>query len=207
MVALKVRQEPSIEDLKDVQDILLGTSGDPLPPEDIGIAIFVLEIATRLGYDVTDLLVPDTTSRLRETKDVVYGDPLRTGNAPFNFTHPEISASLVRRLGIQDSLAKAIELNIDFDSEDEDDYTPKESLETKISDTLERYPITTTFNEFLANADDAKATKITWILDECKDGPHASSSLLTTELKTLQGPALLVHNDGCKYPQASFTPS
>lgn len=210
LLALEIRQEPLIEDLMDVQNALLESSSDPLDPlgsEEIGIAISVLDIATRLRYDTTDLLVPDTTCRLREPKDIVHGDPLRTGDAPFNFTHPEISASLIHRLKIQDSLAKAIELNIDIDSEDEDDYTPKEKLQTKISDTLERYPISTTFNEFLANADDAKATKITWTLDECKAGPHASSSLFTTELKSLQGPALLVHNDGCKYLAIVIRPS
>jgi len=199
LVALKVQREPSIQDLQNVQSALIETYDDQLDQAGVGVVISTLEIATHLQYDPTDLLVPDTTSRLRVLGEIVYGDPLRIGDTDFNFTHPRISVDLIRRLGIEDSLARAIRLNMDLDSDDEEDYTPKENLETKISDTLERYPIATTFNEFLANADDAKATKIIWILDECKGGAHASSSLLTTELKPFQGAALLVYNDGCKF--------
>lgn len=204
LAALGVQSEPSIQDLRNVQDWLMAVNDDQLDPTGVAIAISTLETATRLFYDPTDLLVPDTTSRLRGLGDIVHGDPLRTGDTDFNFTHPEVSADLTRRLHIEDSLKRAIRLNIDVDSDDEDDYTPKESLEVKIADTLERYPIATTFNEFLANADDAKATKIVWTLDECKPGAHASSSLLTTELKTFQGPALLVYNDRGKDPSLSY---
>lgn len=155
-----------------------------------------LEIATRPGYDPQDLRIPDATMILRELQDIVHGDPLSTGDiAGFNFTHPEISNDLARRLDVENSLKRAIRLKIDFDSEDEDDDTPKEKLKTVIADKIERYPIQSTFNEFLANADDAGATKITWILDECRGKSYESPSLLTAELKPFQGPALLVCND------------
>ena len=196
--ALHLRAEPSIEDLIDVQHSLETEEGR-LSPEDVGTAVSVLEIAMRLEYDPVDLLVPDTSSKLQKLEEIVHGEPLSIGDkAGFNFTHPEVSVSLANRLEIEQSLARAIRLEIDIDDDDDDegDYTPSESLETNIADTLERYSVADTFNEFLANADDAGATKITWILDECDKGPHATSSLLTTELKPFQGPALLVHNDG-----------
>ena len=160
----------------------------------------MLEIATRLKYDPADLLVPDTSSRLRKIADIVHGEPLAAGDkSNFNFTHPEVSADLVRRLGVEDSSKRAIRLEIEPDTDDEEDYTPRETLETIISDTLGRYAVTDTFNEFLANADDAGATSISWMLDECDDGPHASSSLLSSELKPFQGSALFVHNDGGEF--------
>lgn len=193
---LELRPEPSVQDLQDVQNALDETVDGRLSAFDLGIAIATLEIATRLGYDPQDLRIPDATMTLRELQDIVHGDPLSTGDiASFNFTHPEISNDLARRLDVENSLKRAIRLKIDFDSEDEDEYTPKEQLKTVISDTLERYPIKSTFNEFLANADDAGAKKITWILDKCRERSYESSSLLTTELKPFQGPALFVCND------------
>ena len=191
----KIRSHPSIQDLQDVQNALDMTVEGQLSSSSLGIAIATLEIATLLGYP-QDLRIPDATMILRELKDIVHGDPLSTGDiADFNFTHQEISNDLAGRLDVENSLKRAIRLKIDYDSEDENDYTPKEKLKTVISDTLERYPIQSTFNEFLANADDAGATKITWILDECREKSYESSSLLTTELKPFQGPALLVCND------------
>lgn len=197
VTGLEVQNEPSVRKLQDVQKSLNETTvAGRLSISDLGIAIATLEIATRLRYDPQDLRIPDATGTLRELKDIVHGDPLITGDIPnFNFTHPEISNDLARRLDVESSLERAIRLKIDFDSEDENDYTPKEKLRTVISDTLERYPIESTFNEFLANADDAGATKVTWILDECRQKLYDSSSLLSTELKPFQGPALLVCND------------
>ena len=206
LVALKVQREPSIEDLLNVQRSLPITTEGQLAQSSLSIAISVLEIAMNLGYDPTVLLVPDTSSRFRKFPDIVHGEPLDVGDkAGFNFTHPELSTGLIRRMGIEDSLKRAIRLAIEVDSDDEEDFTPSESLETNIADTLERYSITDTFNEFLANADDAGATKILWILDDCSNGPHRSSSLLTTELKSYQGPALLVYNDGSKSNNYSDT--
>ena len=205
VTGLSLRTQPSIQDLQDVQDSLTKTPGGCLSSSDLGIAIATLEIATRLGYDPQDLRIPDATRTFRELKDIVHGDPLSTGDiAGFNFTHPEISSDLAGRLNIENSLKRAIRLRIDYDSEDEDGYTPKEDLKTVISDTLERYPIQATFNEFLANADDAGATKISWILDECPEKRYKSSSLLTTELKSLQGPALFVCNDAV-FSKKDFT--
>ena len=196
VTGLKVRSQPSIQDLQNVQNALNNTAEGHLNSSGLGLVIATLEITTRLGYDPQDLRIPDATMTLRELKDIVHGDPLSTGDiADFNFTHPEISNDLADRLDVENSLKRAIRLKIDFDSEDENDYTPKEKLKTVISDTLEHYPIQSTFNEFLANADDAGATNITWMLDECRGKPYESSSLLTTELKTFQGPALLVCND------------
>lgn len=194
---LGIPQRPSIEDLERVQEALLGSSVGPLSSVDLSIAISILEIATRLDYDPTSLLVPDTTSTLRTLGEIVHGDPFSMGDIPgFNFTHAEVSADLARRLRIENAQARAIRLELDIDSEEDDEFTPKESLTTSIKTTLSRYPITTTFNEYLANADDAKATKVIWILDECREGDYPSASLLTTDLQSFQGPALMVYNDG-----------
>lgn len=198
MKAMNICQEPSLEKITEVQRSFQ-TSGQKLGEPDLKIIISSLEIAVRL-YDeseLTDMLVPDTQNVLRRLSDIVYGDQNVYGPvAEFNFTHPEISTKVIKGLGVEESLGRATRLDIEFEDEDEDEYTPREKLTTVISDTLGRYSIESTFNEYLANAEDCGATKICWILDECRSGHHASSALLTPQLKPFQGSALMVHNDG-----------
>ena len=195
---LDVRKEPTIQDVSEVQALLKEQSKGHLEEPHLDVAISSLEIAAHLlgDQEQAGILIPDTESMLRALPDIVYGDRAMTGPiSEFNFTHPKVSTALIQRLGVEHSLARATRLEIEFEDEDEDEFTPREKLSTTISDTLGRYPIDSTFNEFLANADDCHATTISWILDECESGSHESLALLTSELKPLQGPALFVHND------------
>ena len=197
LVALDVKSEPSIEDIQYVQGALEVSNEGQLSEKDLSIAIATLEVATLMGYGPSNFSIPDRMSILRALPDIVYGDPnVNGGIANFNFTHARISKDLIDRLGVENSLARATRLAIDFEDEDEDEYAPREKLSNIIKDTLGRYPIETTFNEFLANADDAGATKISWTIDECGTGPYESQSLLTNDMATFQGPALMVYNDG-----------
>lgn len=194
---LRIQREPSIGDLRYVQESLDGSNQGHLNDSDLHVAIATLEISARLKYDPIELQIPDTTSTLRKLSEIVHGDRnVRGGISSFNFTHPRVSEHLIRQLGIENSFERAIKLDIDFEDGDEDEYIQRESLTTVICDTLGRYPVETTFNEFLANADDAGATKISWTIDNCQGGPHESRSLLATELAPFQGPALFAFNDG-----------
>lgn len=195
--ALNLRKEPSLKDIIDAQETILAAS-TPLNHASLSIIISSLEIAVCLHQpeELGGILVPDLQGKLRKLPDVVHGDRVLSGDAStFNFVHPALSRSLIDGLGIENSLARATRLGISFEDEDEDEYTPEEKLTTVISDTLGRYTIESTFTEFLANAEDSGATNISWIVDECQDGPYNSQSLLTPELALLQGPALFVHND------------
>ena len=191
--SLEVKPEPSAEDLQYAQKALDGYAEGQLSENGLSVAIAILEVATTLHYEPSTFLIPDTTSCLRKLTDIVYGDRNVTGEvSSFNFTHPRISEDLIKRLRVENSYARAMRLEIDFEDEDEDEFTPREKLSTIICDTLGRYPIDTTFNEFLANADDAKAGRISWTLDERF---HDSRYLLSDELQPFQGPALIAFND------------
>lgn len=75
-------------------------------------------------------------------------------------------------------------------------FEQEEDILTVISDTLQRYPIKSTFKEYLANAEDSGgATKISWLLDRTQ---HPSRELISQELAECQGPALACFNDGGK---------
>lgn len=196
LAVLNVQREPSIQDLRFVQESLNRSSQGQLNDSDLRIAIAALEISARLRYNPNQLQIPDTTSTLRDLSDIVHGDRNVRGDiSRFNFTHPRVSEYLIRRLGIEDSFERAIKMGIGFEDEDEDEYTQRESLTTVICDTLGRYPIETTFNEFLANADDAGATRISWTIDECQAGPHRSDSLLARDLEPFQAAALISYNN------------
>ncbi|KAI4255981.1 MAG: hypothetical protein L6R42_006464, partial [Xanthoria sp. 1 TBL-2021] len=112
------------------------------------------------------------------------------------FVNPKISPDLVEHLGLENAYARATRLGIEIEDIDDDEYAPRESLTTTISDTLGRYTIDSTFSEFLANANDCGATQVSWILDDCAHGTHESTALLSEELKDLQGSALFVYNTG-----------
>lgn len=198
---LEIRRDMNFSDVLRVQDdVLKVTQSNPLSEENLNVFVALLEIATNLeskAEDFSKVLIPDTEKRLRPRMEIVYGDRNIKGKiASFNFVHTRISPDLVQRLDLEKSLSRAIRLDIEFEDEEEDEYVPREKLSTTISDTLGRYPIDSTFGEFLANANDCGATQISWILDRCAKGVYESSTLLDEELKGLQGPALFAFNDG-----------
>ena len=196
LATLEVKAEPSVQHLQNVQAALQPSSECQLDNAGLSIAIASLEVATQLSYHPTQFSVPDTSAILRDLANIVHGERDVTGKmAEFNFAHPTISIDLLKRLGVESSYERAVRLEIEIEDEDEDEYTPHEKLTNIICDTLGRYPIDTTFNEFLANADDAGAKHICWTIDECADGPFATQALLTPDLESLQGPALMIYND------------
>ena len=196
---MKIKDSPSFEDLIKVQQAIMDTNnGVALQAEQLSISRNLLEIAWQiLGPEhLGPFRVPDHEGRLALLADIVYGDPsIIVKDADIRYTHPDISISLITRLGIESVRERTTRLQIAIEDEDEDEYVPREELSTIISDTLRRYPIMATFSEFLANAEDCEASKISWILDECEQGPYNSQRLMTSELVDLQGAALYSHND------------
>ncbi|EHL02793.1 putative Sacsin [Glarea lozoyensis 74030] len=111
-------------------------------------------------------------------------------------THPDIPQSISEKLKI----AKLTDRIRDEELEISDEYEQQEDMTTSIVRTLESYVIGSTFNEYLANADDTTtATVINWLLDT---RTHPQEGLYHDDLKAAQGPALLVHNDDEKVSEA-----
>ncbi|KAL8805637.1 MAG: hypothetical protein Q9200_005350 [Gallowayella weberi] len=203
LTALGIRQNVTYDDVLSVQSMIVEASqSGNLSSDQLDVVFSLLEISTRLPGDNNNLSllkIPDTEGRLRFRSDVVCGDRNVNGEiASFNFVHRKVSPDLVERLQLENSFARATRLGIEFEDEDEDEYTPREKLTTTISDTLGRYTIDRTFSEFLANANDCGATQISWILDTCVRGSSQSTALLSEELMGLQGFALFVYNNGGK---------
>ena len=141
------------------------------------------------------LLIPDISGILRPVNKVFFDDIhtaatfLLTGGKKYP-THAGISRLLANRLRL--SILSDIRSDC-IGLEDEEDFSQAEDFTTRIRGVLRDYDIAYSFSEFVANADDAKATEVTFMLDEAS---HPAEHLLAPQLAQFQrGPALLIHNN------------
>ena len=197
LVKLGVRDQLQPDDLLKVQEGLEAKA--VLEGPDVGVAIEIAKLASQFPRTkLAKLKVISDTKELYLIQDISYDDlwPLKSKETVI-LTHPQIPRTTIQSLGIgslRERLVKGM-LEIE-DVDDEDEFDQREKVTTRIADTLDRYSIEATFREYLANAEDTEGvSRISWLLDERE---HSTQKLLTAEMGVLQGPALLVHNDGGK---------
>jgi sacsin len=192
---LGVVRQPGLDDLLRVQEQLVVIE-QPLSESLTAIAIEVVICAS--SHDrgkLTGLKIPDQTGTLQDIENVSFWDMKYSSEKQTTpLVHPKIPPEVVQKLAIGKFSDKILMKQLGIhDQEDEDEYYQHEDTTSRIADTLRRYSIISTFNEYLANAEDAEATRIDWLLD---DGSHPTEKLICTDLQAFQGPALFVHNDG-----------
>lgn len=197
LAALDIREKPSLWDLLEVQRVL--EAKPLLDKADQAIAIEVIKLASQAqGQPLTDLKVLDATGILRPFDNIYVHDlgPLRPVHK-FHVVHPDVPQTTVKLLGIESLRERLVKGLLEIeDVDDEDEFDQQESVTTRIADTLERYPVETSFREYLANADDAEgATEVNWLFD---GRTHSGDNFITPEMERLHGPAFLVHNNGGK---------
>ncbi|KAG8972482.1 hypothetical protein FRC05_009835 [Tulasnella sp. 425] len=164
----------------------------------IRTAISILEETTRSRdspeFDIQQLLIPTESFVLAPAPTVLLND---MGDAPptpqpgLFFAHPSVSSALAYTLGIR----KISEEEFARDEDDIDAFHMAEDLTARIQGVLTEYAIDHSSNEWIANADDAKARSLTFLVDEAEfkvDPKRVVGGL--TEFQS--GPALVVHNDG-----------
>lgn len=195
IVRLSVKDRPTFEDLLNVQKTLQS----PLSESEVSVSINILKLVTTFPKDCwPSFKVPSKDAELFNIDEVVFNDiGPQTFTKGYSSTHPDIPLDLVFKLGIEPLSERVSKGKLGIADEDEDDeFDQREEVTTGIADTLGRYPIDTTFKEYLANADDAHAESLNWLLD---GRTFSIKSLLTPEMANLQGPSLLVHNDGGRW--------
>jgi sacsin len=197
LTRLKVGDRPHLSDLLKVQTRL--EVKPVLEESDVAVAIEILNLASKFPRDfLAGLKVISEAGEFYPIQDINFNDlgHLKL-KQKFNLTHPDIPRRTIQRLRIGSLRERLIKGMLEIeDEDDEDEFDQRENVTTRIADTLDRYPVESTFREYLANADDAKgASRISWLLDE-RVHPHAN--LLTPEMELFQGPAFLVHNNGGK---------
>ena len=187
---LGVRDQPSSESLLCVLSKL--PTDQALDDTDLNVAINILRHFSALpAADTTQLLAPCIDGHL-------YG--INKFNSPDTskhlFAHPKVPVAVAFKFNIPqvgDDTAFIQHLN---QADVLDDYCQEELITTRIANTLKEYSLSTSFNEFIANAEDCgSATKVTWCLDS-EDSLFPTDSLFSKELSSWQTPSLYVYNDG-----------
>lgn len=192
--------------MKELQDSLAAKGN--LTEADLEVALrIVKEVGKRFaGEDLTEFKAPDSSGSLRLLRDLTAGDPgpelkyLTASDSEPEETkrailHPDVSQVTIEQLRLPSFHDRLLELLSDPDFDD--DFAQRESPLTVIEDTLRRYKPSSTFDEYLANAEDCRtATEVSWVLDHSEN--YEGKRLLVEKLKEVQGPALFCCNDGRK---------
>ncbi|KAG8947694.1 hypothetical protein FRC04_010538 [Tulasnella sp. 424] len=138
------------------------------------------------------ILVPTESWQLAPAPEVLFndmgGDP--TSSPPgFQFAHPQVSAELANNLGLR----RLGEEEFSDGGDGIQSFHMGEDLTIRIRGVLQDYDIDHSSNEWVANADDAGASSVTFLVDEASfQGRRVISGLNVFQ----SGPALVVHNDG-----------
>lgn len=193
---LDVVLSPDLTRLRRVQETLEAKC--PLDDADLDVCIKSMRLRLRhFPGDLKDLKAPDRAGYLKEMHKLTFGEPLLDDDDLLSKTdhsmiNDKVSLELAGQLKIQPvkDLMREHELGI-LDLGD-DDYDQREEVADGIRDTLDRYTLISTFQEYIANADDCGASEITFRLDT---KTYDKKDLLADGLASQQGPALLVYND------------
>ncbi|CAG8529040.1 24018_t:CDS:10 [Dentiscutata erythropus] len=209
-----VKQKMDITDLINIINEFQSTDATGiLSNEELNKVIAIIKlVANRVseqGYScasIKDLLVPSTDCQLVNIYEIYFDDMKSRIDKNEKIVHSLISYSVAKTLGIKMLTGKFFDSKTN--SSDDDDYEPDEELAVKIHNIINGYPLELIFNEILQNADDARARRICFIIDERDhrkpilnlSNTEKQNSLISDETNQWQGPALWIYND------SEFTP-
>ena len=136
-----------------------------------------------------EIFVPDDNAIMQKTSSVCFKDADWISK-PENviLVHPQIPYCYCKQLGITKFRTQHVlnsSIGIGFGQH--------EDLTKRIQNLLRGYTEKDIIKELLQNADDSKATEVEFILDYQN---HKTEKVLSDEWKKLQGPALIVANNG-----------
>lgn len=140
-------------------------------------------------------MVPSDDDRICPLESVYYLDmpqsPLLSISLSKSPLHRKISKGLAEQLKIPFLSAELLELGMD---EDDDEEQMAVDLRDSIEGFLRENDILYAVNEFLANADDAKATKFSILLDNRRD--DYGTRVISPSFETLQSSSYIIfYND------------
>ncbi|CAB5344104.1 unnamed protein product [Rhizophagus irregularis] len=205
--SMGIRDEIGIKDLiLAIRNTAERNENKNLSIEEINNIVQVLDHIVTLQMRITaeendperfnELLIPSTENILVDLRNIHYDD---MGNrldneekSKYMIAHPLVSQYIAKKLNMQTLTGKICDTG---DSSWEPyRYEQNESLTTRIKNIIKEYLPNQIIREFLQNADDAKATRFSVIVDRRKY-TNRKESLLTEEMKELQGPAIWIYND------------
>ena len=196
---LKIKQHFMFEDIKDaLKRMKEEFKNQPVDEKCQNILKDIVSLLQKLELNDSEthiLMLPDEDYVLHQSDKLTYND---VDWAPKDYKHTYVNeivpTKLAKKLSVKPARSKVIEKYISPHSRfNSYEFGQHEMLTRRIQNILQDYPFDiTTLKELLQNADDAKATKVYFILDK---RTHGGEGLLSENWKKLQGPALLVWND------------
>ena len=188
-----VPETPDLRRLHDVQEAL--ESKGSLDEADLDVAVEVARIWSSQSHESFETLkVPNETGLLADVDSLAFNDVPWVSEVNCAKAHPKLSRAVADRLEMQPVSHLLRNGDLGISDVDEDEFNQREEVADGIRDTLDRYVRESTFHEYLANADDCgSASVVNFLFDGTN---YSTERLLTTDLSSLQGPALLIHNDG-----------
>ncbi|KAL4186156.1 hypothetical protein AMTRI_Chr09g12820 [Amborella trichopoda] len=189
----------------------------PLDSEELRAVFLIVQHMAELQFPDQEMLIflPDVSSRLFPAKDLVYNDApwlldsenggaqniskvyLAPRRKVQKFVHGNISNDVVERLGVRSLrgllLAESADsMNLGL-SEAAEAFGQHEALTTRLRHIVEMYADGPgILYELVQNADDARATEVSFLLDKTQYG---TSSILSPEMADWQGCALYCYNN------------
>lgn len=143
-------------------------------------------------FELRKTLVPTDTCQLAPALQVLFNDVGGDPTCPaigLQFAHPQVSASLANAIGLR----RLSEEDFCQGEDDIQSFSMGEDLIVRIQGALQDYDIDHSSNEWVANAEDAGASSVTFLVDEASfPGQRVIGGLTGFQ----SGPALVVHNDG-----------
>jgi sacsin len=196
MKLTKIPGLPKLEQLKDILRTL--DSKNALNEQELDVAVELAHIwGVQFPDAVDELKLPNDNAVLVELSELVFNDTPWLSAGTRAILHRKVSRTIAEQLRIErlSELAKKRDLGIE--DPDDDEFDQREEIADGIRDTLDRYTREHTFHEYLANADDCgSASEVNFSFDGTSYG---TKHLIDEDLQGLQGPSLLIHNDGSKY--------
>ena len=194
--ALKIKQHFFLEDIDKALQKMKQDFGNK-PIDDNCKQTLAKIVHLLLEIDLTNLqkcslLLPDEDYILRDLDSLTFHDtPWARKDSEYKYSIDSIVPEDLRKLlGIKATSSRILKT---FTLTEQCWLSLKERLIERIKGLLISHPFgITVFKELLQNADNAKATKMYFILDK---RTHGSQSIISQNWEKLQGPALLVWND------------
>jgi sacsin len=196
MSLAKIPERPKLEQLKDVLRTL--DSQGTLDEQELEVAVELAHIWSDRFLDAVDeLRLPNDNAVLVPLGDLVFNDTPWLSAGTRAILHRKVSRTIAERLRIEPLSELAKKRVLGIEDPDDDEFDQREEVADGIRDTLDRYTREYTFHEYLANADDCgSASEVNFFFDGTTYG---TKHLIDEDLKDLQGPSLLIHNDGGEY--------
>jgi hypothetical protein len=181
----------------------LSNTGSTLGAVSVKMAVNLLSIlpSTMSDEEHASLLIPDVQCILRPHSKIYFNDIAERASlipAENHFiAHGLVDDTLARKLNLARLGLKFVDLNIPG-------VDMGEKPLTTVRNTLRQYTEQQFLTEFVANACDANATKLTFLVNEFCPNPSENTRLLSpTMQKFFNCPSLVVYNDA-KFSDQDF---